>query len=71
MEQKAAVEIWDYLESITLKEGQNYYLQDIVDYLKISMDKAKEYIAMWTSHPRGEFIYYLTKDNADTSGHSV
>lgn len=69
MDQKTAVEIWDYLESIAVKERQKYCLQDIMDHLQIAADKAKEYIAMWTSHPRGEFIYYLTKDNAGTSGY--
>lgn len=60
MDQKRATEICDYFD-----EHPNTDLLEAADYLKLSLETVIDYKKNWKSKPRGEFIYYLTKQDGD------
>lgn len=64
MNQKAAMDLWDYID-----EHQDERPWKIAEALGITIQEAVNCISIWASRVRGEFIFYLTKQNADTSGH--
>lgn len=60
MDQKRATEIYDYFE-----EHPNTDLLEAAEYLKMPLETVIDYKKNWKSKSRGEFIYYLTKQDGN------
>jgi hypothetical protein len=56
MDEKRAGEIYDYIES-----HQSKTIPELAEGLNMTVDEIKGYVANFCIHPRGEFIFLLTK----------
>lgn len=60
MDQKKAGEIYDYIE-----EHQDDTFAEIAKVLNITERQVTDYALLIAAKPRGEFIFYLTKQDVD------